>query len=634
MVYEMDAKYITGGNASRIGFTFIRQAHAHIFVQGNTVYYRNSSGAITSAQYTTTAKWETDADWHLKFVVKLNDYIQMIITDNGNNDAEICDVTISKTEFPELATMSLYEKNQTYGPNFFAYDTECTLSNFYVGYDLTAEVTALETAIETAETEAAKLTNPSPTVTSTITSASTILTAAKVGNALKSEVTEAITALSELVYENAEPSAIYSKSIIGEENVLTGTSGNLPDAESKYFHRIFTEGQTVLTDADIMVFETDAKCTKSNQNTRVGFTFVRKDVGNLFVQGTDVYYGNDGVGKKLDNVTVASSWQEGSNWHFKVIVQPTESVRMIITDNADNDSEVCDITVEWSNFGTLAEPYAPHFFIKTDGGTACELTNIDVRYDITAEVAALEAAVETAKSTMAELTNPSATVTNTIASANTTLETAKAGNGLKSDVTAATAALSDLNYQEATNFTVGDGTTVTQVSISIAAGETLPTGWNEDKYIIDWTYNGEKVTTYATNTDAANYVPNFIDKKMLVVKTQTKAENNKVTARFIGSLDDYQDADYDYVGFVLSTTTADPLQATNHLDKPIHVVWDAIYASGVLKTAVDIYSSYSNYLFALDVEGLTAGKTVYARAYVKLANGQTVYGDACEIEIK
>lgn len=385
MVYEMDAACTTGKSSSRIGFTFVRQASAHIFVQGNTVYYRNSSGSQKATAYTTTAEWKTGADWHLKFVVKLNDYIQMIITDNGNNDAEICDVTISKAEFSDLAAMSLYEKNQTYGPNFFAFDTACTLDNFYVGYDITAEVAALETAIATAETEAG------------------------------------------------------------------------------------------------------------------------------------------------------------------------------------------------------------------------------------------------------ELTNPSAAVTSTIASAKTTLETAKAGNALKSDVTSAITALENLVYADVSaTLTVGDGTTVSQVSIPIAAGETLPTGWVEDKYIIDWTYNGEAADKYAADTVAADYVPSFIDKKMLVVKTQTKTgENGTVTARFIGSLDNYRDAHYDHVGFVLSTTTEDPLKAANHLDKDIHVVWDSIYASGVLKSATDIYDSYSKQLFALDVEGLKNGATVYVRAYVKLVNGDIVYGDPC-----
>lgn len=64
------------------------------------------------------------------------------------------------------------------------------------------------------------------------------------------------------------------------------------------------------------------------------------------------------------------------------------------------------------------------------------------------------------------------------------------------------------------------------------------------------------------------------------------------------------------------------------------MVWNAIYASGELKTAASIYDSYSNYLFALDVEGLTAGKTVYARAYIKLTNGEIVYGDPCTIGIQ
>ncbi len=634
MVFETDAKCTKSTSDSRIGFTFVRKTNGNLFVQKDTVWYGNDGTLTKLENIEVKDNWEKDANWHLKVIVKPTVSVQMLITDNDNNGSVVCDVTVEWSKFGNLST--------PYAPHFFVNTggtTACELTNIAVRYDITAEVAALESAIATAETEAGKLTNPSATVTETIASANALLEVAKAGNSTKNDVTSMKTTLDELEYEEAEPPSYYSKSIVGEENVLTGTSGNLPDADNKFFHRIFTENKEVLTNADIMVFETDAKCTKSTSDSRIGFTFVRKGDGSLYVARNVVYTGklngNSVTNKKQGEIEGTSCWEQGTEWHLKVIVKPAVSVQMIITNKADN-ALVYTITVDWAEFGDVSTPYAPHFFISSGGNTACELTNITVRYDITSEVAALESAIATADTRAAELTNPSATVTSTIASAKTTLETAKAGNALKTDVTSAITALSSLVYENASaSLTVGDGTTVSTVSISIAVGETLPTGWNEDKYIIDWTYNGEKVTTYAADTDVSKYVPNFIDKKMLVVKTQTKAgENNTVTARFIGSLDNYQDADYDYVGFVLSTTTADPLQATNHLDKDIHVVWDAIYASGELKTAASIYDSYSHYLFALDVDGLTAGKTVYARAYIKLTNGEIVYGDPCTIGIQ
>ena len=69
------------------------------------------------------------------------------------------------------------------------------------------------------------------------------------------------------------------------------------------------------------------------------------------------------------------------------------------------------------------------------------------------------------------------------------------------------------------------------------------------------------------------------------------------------------------------------------LDKDIHTVWEQIYAGGELKTASDLYDAYSQYLFALDVSGLSENATVYARAYVKLQDETVVYGDLREVQI-
>ena len=169
----------------------------------------------------------------------------------------------------------------------------------------------------------------------------------------------------------------------------------------------------------------------------------------------------------------------------------------------------------------------------------------------------------------------------------------------------------------------GEGTNTAEYELFVGQGDELPTGYTEDgKYITKWTADGNVVTTYdAAYTD---YVAEFVDTKMLVVKQQNDGKSPK-EVRFIGSLDKL--SGYSEAGFVFANKPVDgELTVENGVRAQLNTAYTALNADGVSVTANQIYDDYSNYFFAYAIRKIPQGVTIYARAYV-VVDGTIIYGD-------
>lgn len=175
----------------------------------------------------------------------------------------------------------------------------------------------------------------------------------------------------------------------------------------------------------------------------------------------------------------------------------------------------------------------------------------------------------------------------------------------------------------------------TRTVLNIKDQANLPTGYVDDKFIINWTLNGKEVDVFDEGQNG--YTPNFADPEMLDVCYQTSYDSaeagaTKYDIRFISSLNGY--ADYEEAGFLFMSDTKYTedavleINATNTAKVSTKKLYTSLHASGKTLSAVDYYgNNYQQYFFTFEMTGIPAEKALYVRAYVKLNSGEILYGD-------
>lgn len=175
----------------------------------------------------------------------------------------------------------------------------------------------------------------------------------------------------------------------------------------------------------------------------------------------------------------------------------------------------------------------------------------------------------------------------------------------------------------------------TRTVLNIKDQANLPTGYVDDKFIINWTLNGEEVDVFDESQNG--YTPNFADPEMLDVCYQTneaiaQAGTDKYNIRFISSLNAYED--YEEAGFLFMSDTkytkdaVIEINADNTAKVSTKKLYTSLLASGNTVSAVDYYGNdYQQYFFTFEMTGIPAEKALYVRAYVKLNSGEILYGD-------
>lgn len=379
---------------------------------------------------------------------------------------------------------------------------------------------------------------------------------------------------------------------------------------------------------DTWVFEADVECVTGWMNRRLGFG-LGTDVNNpeIMVQNANPHY----WGTTWHSVTtISQDWNTGRNWHVKFVVKPFESVQAVYVNNVDG-TELWNKTFAWSELGKTSSATENTVFYPRLNFACVDATisNIYVGYDVTNDVSALSAAAAEAKNVATEGYTPTSvnafkeavanaeTIANACTDAFTNPYSKAEINAAEAAIGAAQTAL----VAPTAYLTIGGGDTDTnEVRYGVASGETLPTGHVEDKYVISWTVNGEAVTAYNASVDTAKYVADFIDTDMLKVAWQqsTKEENSTVY-RFIASVNDVDK--YRAVGFEFSLDNSKWYKLGD-----MTVVYEQIKEGTGVKTAGELYGTYSKYLFVQPLDFGSYTK-VYVRAYVILDNGGTVvYG--------
>ena len=175
----------------------------------------------------------------------------------------------------------------------------------------------------------------------------------------------------------------------------------------------------------------------------------------------------------------------------------------------------------------------------------------------------------------------------------------------------------------------------TRTVLNIKDQANLPTGYVDDKFIINWTLNGEEVDVFDESQNG--YTPNFADPEMLDVCYQTneaiaQAGTDKYNIRFISSLNAYED--YEEAGFLFMSDTkytkdaVIEINADNTAKVSTKKLYTSLLASGNTVSAVDYYGNdYQQYFFTFEMTGIPAEKALYVRSYVKLNSGEILYGD-------
>lgn len=177
----------------------------------------------------------------------------------------------------------------------------------------------------------------------------------------------------------------------------------------------------------------------------------------------------------------------------------------------------------------------------------------------------------------------------------------------------------------------GPSTNTTAIEYGIKPGGTLPTGYCEDKYIIGWTVSGKTVTVYDDSIAIENYVPKFVDKKMLTIKAQdtyaaSPVGTTEYDMRFIASVDCLN---YSKVGMVFSLVNNEPTKdGAKCASRESKKVFENIRGGVTNKNyhVSDVYDAYSKYMFAFEITDIPASTTIYVRGYVELKDGTIVYG--------
>ena len=122
----------------------------------------------------------------------------------------------------------------------------------------------------------------------------------------------------------------------------------------------------------------------------------------------------------------------------------------------------------------------------------------------------------------------------------------------------------------------------------------------------------------------------YVDTKMLSVKVQDNSTTapegtSKFDIRFIASVNSL---DYESAGFVFSLTNDTPeVGKPGCVQKGTTTVYESFTAAGTSQHISDIYSDYSEYMYAFEIKNTPANKRIYVRAYVELEDGTFVYGD-------
>ncbi len=396
-------------------------------------------------------------------------------------------------------------------------------------------------------------------------------------------------------------------------------------------HIKFVNSGTKMKKGETWVFEADVNCDTGWYNRRLGFGLgTDVDDPEIMVQnGNPHYWGTDWH----PVTTISPQWQTGQNWHVKFVVKPFESVQAVYINNADN-ATLWDKTFAWTELGkTKDAPEDTVFWPRLN--FACvdaTVTNIYVGYDLTADIAALNTAVTEGKAVdtsgytdasvkaYEKVLADSAAIVEVCTDAFTNPYSKAEIN----EATKAIAAAKALLKTPAATLSVGGGdTNANAITIGIADGEDLPVEYVEDKYIIGWTVDGSKVTTYDASVDASKYVAEFIDTDMLDVKKQSAVVDGKIDVRVISSVNNL---DYEKAGFAMSLSKKDPTVTTASV-RDTTTVYTSLLANGEPESVSDVYpGGYSTHMYAVEITGTPVGTTMYVRAFVELEDGTIVYG--------
>ena len=144
-VFEADVECVTGWMNRRLGFGLGSDINnPEIMVQNaNPHYWGTTWHSVT----TISPAWGTGQDWHVKFVVKPFESVQAIYVNNAD-DKELWNKTFA---WSELGKTSNSTEDTVFYPrlNFACVDAE--ISNIYVGYDVTSDVSSLSATVTEAK---------------------------------------------------------------------------------------------------------------------------------------------------------------------------------------------------------------------------------------------------------------------------------------------------------------------------------------------------------------------------------------------------------------------------------------------------------------------------------------------------
>lgn len=386
-----------------------------------------------------------------------------------------------------------------------------------------------------------------------------------------------------------------------------------------------------LKNGETWVFAADVTCLESESGSytrRLGFGLYQYQTDNsdVMIQNSTFYYKIQSNWQQLTANKDSTQWQQGANWHVEYVVKPYEEMKTTITD-IDTGTELGTWTVAWENLyllqgvdeTTLCKPY--FMFQDVD----VEITNIYIGYDLTVERQNLATKYEEYK----EKDTTGAT-TASVQKLQEALDVAD--NMIQCPEAYGRQEILDVIATMEGALVTADGSVsvgyqeIAIVEVMLQDGETLPTGYLEDKYIISWTEQGS--ATAATSYDKSkSYEAEYVDLDMLRVGSQTK-DGNASYKRLIGSVNSLDK--YSAVGFEISKD-ATTWRSCGDMQK----VYDSILANGASKNAENLYGTeYSTHLF---VQPLNFGSytQIYVRAYVKLADGNiTVYGPQTVVTVE
>ena len=144
-VFEADVNCDTGWSNKRLGFGLSDGVdNPEIMIQNSEgLYYSNGWQNIGKV----SGEWKTGQNWHVKFVVKPFESVQAVYTNNAN-DALIWDTTY---DWGVLSKTSGATEDTVFWPRLNFACVDATVTNPYVGYDVTNDVASLKAAATAAK---------------------------------------------------------------------------------------------------------------------------------------------------------------------------------------------------------------------------------------------------------------------------------------------------------------------------------------------------------------------------------------------------------------------------------------------------------------------------------------------------